>query len=512
MCNLPSQPRGDAGEDYALISSVVFPLFLVLGQVLCIQAAGAEAGCSLNVEPGVRQLFLDDAGIAEMEGLVRVVHPPARHPRNPVLVPDTPWESRCQVYGTAYYDEAAGLFKLWYLTTPRDRGSKPLIVGEHERAPHTTLAAYAQSEDGLAWAKPELGIFPYDGDTANNLLGIGEYNCEGISVLHEPGDPDPARRWKAVYWDHGSGGWEMRENGPYAEDGPEDGFYVAFSPDGLHWTPYEGNPVIKAYCDTNQNVLYDARLEKYVAFSRFGFGRKLARSESPDFIHWTPPEVVLECDERDGPQTQIYGAGVDLYEGVYLAMIWIYREGGDKRIDTQLATSRDGIHWTRVGERATWLALGGMDSWEAGMARSTERIIRRGDRLYVYYCGVPVPHVRGLASKHRISSIGLLTLRRDGFVSLRPEGKKGVLLTRPFILPDGDLHLNADARGGAVTVALCSADATPVGGLERSSPIFGDVLNGVVHWGRPIPGGLRGKSVRLRFYIKRTDLYAYWWE
>ena len=26
-----------------------------------------------------------------------------------------------------------------------------------------------------------------------NLLGIGQHNCEGISVLHEPHDPDPNR-------------------------------------------------------------------------------------------------------------------------------------------------------------------------------------------------------------------------------------------------------------------------------------------------------------------------------
>ncbi len=62
-------------------------------------------------------------------------------------------------------------------------------------------------------------------------------------------------------------------------------------------------------------------------------------------------------------------------------MLWIYREGGDGKIDTQLITSRDGIGWTRVGDRATWLTLGDEDSWEGGMVRSVERIIRRGEKL-----------------------------------------------------------------------------------------------------------------------------------
>ena len=480
-----------------------------------LSAAGGDASKSFAVERGVRELFLDDVGIAEMKGLTRVLHPPRRHPKNPLLVPDTAWEDRCQVYGTAYYDDAAKRFKLWYLTLPRDRGLKPLDLGTYERAPHTTLAAYAESKDGITWTKPKLGLFPYDGDRQNNLLGIGHFNCEGISVLHEPNDPDPNRRWKAVYWDHGSGGWELRNGGPYCKGGAKDGFYVAFSADGIHWKPYEHNPVLSVYCDTNQNVVYDARLKKYVAISRFGFGRRLARTESKDFLHWSKPKLVLQCDERDGPATQIYGAGVDIYEGVYLAMIWIYREGGDGKIDTQLATSRDGIHWTRVADRATWLALGKDDSWEGGMARSVERIIRRGDELYIYYCGVHGAHTgpkrRKIVRKHPTCT-GLVIQRRDGFVSLRGGPREGHVLTQPFALPDGALHLNADARGGRITVTLCDADGKPIVGPESSEPITGDVLDARVRWSKAIPPALRGRSIRLRITLQNADIYAYWWE
>ena len=487
-----------------------------LAAPIAIAQHAAEAP---TVKQGVRQLFLDDGGVAEMTGVVRVVHPPERHPKNPVVVPDTPWESRCQVYGTACFDEQAGLFKLWYLTTPKDRDMRPLVVGDHERAPHTTLAAYAESKDGVTWTKPKLGQFPYDGDTQNNLLDLGRFNCEGVSVLHEPQDADPARRWKAVYWDHGSGGWEVRDGKPYAKDGPNDGFYVAFSPEGIRWTPYEGNPVIHAYCDTNQNVVFDPRLKKYVAFSRFGFGRKLARSESTDFLHWNDPQLVLECDAQDGPGTQIYGAGVDLYEGVYLAMIWIYREGGDGKIDTQLATSRDGVHWTRVGNRATWLALGPDDSWEGGMVRSTERIICRGDMLYVYYCGVHGPHTGpkfGAVERKYATSIGLVTQRRDGFVSLQAGDSDGRVLTQPFALPEGSLFLNADAAsapgGGQITVALCDAQGQPIAGFETSQPVTGDVLRGEAVWSKAIPASLRGQPVRLAFRLHHAGLYSYWWD
>jgi len=464
---------------------------------------------------GQRQLFLDDACIERVERLQCVVNQPKKHSQNPVVRPDKPWESRCQVYGTALFDEECGMFRLWYLTTPRDRGAKPLKLNEHERAPHTTLCAYAESEDGIHWRKPNLGQFPYDGDRNNNLIDIGRWNCEGISVLYDPHDANPKHRWKAVYWDHGSGGWEMRDGRPYCKPGPHDGFCVAFSSDGIHWIPYEGNPVIRRYCDTNQNVIYDERLGKYVAFSRFGFGRKLARSESEDFIHWTEPQLVLQCDTADGPGTQIYGAGVDIYEGLYVAMIWIYREQIDGKIDTQLAVSRDGIHWTRVGNRATWLPLGDDDSWEGGMVRSCERIIIRNDELYIYYCGVHGPHpgpkFRQIVRKYP-TAIGLAIQRRDGFVSLDADGEGGWMLTKPLRLPTVqayDLHVNADASHGELRVALCDANGIPLKGFERSLPITGDQHDARVIWTNRITKH-RGAIVRLRFTLRSAKLYSYW--
>jgi hypothetical protein len=40
------------------------------------------------------------------------------------------------------------------------------------------------------------------------------------------------------------------------------------------------------------------------------------------------------------------------------------------------------------GNRATGLPLGPEDSWGGGMVRSVKLIIRRGDTLYIYYCGI----------------------------------------------------------------------------------------------------------------------------
>ena len=247
-----------------------------------------------------------------------------------------------------------------------------------------------------------------------------------------------------------------------------------------------------------------------MGFSRFGFGRRLARTESVDFEHWSEPQLVLECDSEDGPDTQIYGAGVDIYEGIYLAMIWIYREGGDGRIDTQLATSRDGIRWSRVGDRATWLELGDEDTWEGGMVRSVERVIRRGNTLYIYYCGVHGAHTgpnRGkVTRKHPVQS-GLLTQRRDGFVSLTAEEKQGTFTTVPFVLNGTQLSINADASDGVIRVeVLDELDRV----VSRSQTISGDHLDLRTVWDENDLETSKGRQIRLRFTLRSAHLYSYW--
>jgi hypothetical protein len=258
-----------------------------------------------------------------------------------------------------------------------------------------------------------------------------------------------------------------------------------------------------------------------VAYGRFGFGRKIARSESSDFTHWSEPKLVMACDEADGPKSQFYGAGVDIYEGVYIAMTWLYREGGDAKIDTQLATSRDGIHWTRVANRATWLPLGDDESWEGGMVRSVERIIVNGDLLFIYYGGVHGPHGRPghppVERKHP-GSIGLAMARRDGFVSMDSANEPGTLLTNPFDLPrfapgKGKLVVNADASRGELRVSLCDEAGKALKGFEESKLLKEDGYSAAVRW----PAGadlasLAEKRVRVKFTSRNAKLYAYWLE
>jgi len=464
-----------------------------------------------------RQLFLDDGNIAHIEGLRRTIHQPQKHPANPVLRPDRAWENSASVYGTTLYDDALRCFRMWYLIgCPSDGEFTDETTGQRYSIPQTTRVAYAESADGITWHKPDLGQLDWRGSRANNMLALGRQNPEGISVLVDEHEPDPTRRYKALFWDHAANGAHFHPELKRVlwKETESDGAYLAWSADGINWTHAPENPVIAAYMDTNQNLLWDPSLNHYVAFSRFGFGRKIARSESNDFVHWSAPQLVLDCDAQDGEGTRFYGAGIDLYEGLYVAMLWVYREGGDGCIDTQLGVSRDGVHWQRVADRGVFMALGEPGSWEDGMVRGVERIIRRGDELYIYYSGVNGPHsgpkfpASTIVRKHK-PAIGLATLRRDGFVSLDAGASDGSMLTRQFSLPQGRLHLNVDATNGSCLVALCDEHGAAIPGFERSQPIAGDHLDAEVTW----PGSASppvGRAVALRFTINSASLYSYW--
>jgi hypothetical protein len=468
-----------------------------------------------------RHLFLDDHEIERITGLRRVVNPPRKHPDNPVVRADRPWEASVSVYGTTFFDETTSCFRMYYLIGCPTPGEWADEQGRSHPYPNTTRVGYATSADGVHWEKPDLGQVDYNGSRANNILALGRRNAEGISVLRDETDPDPARRYKALYWDHAAGAPHLHPtlNRVLWQDGsPTDGAYIAWSPDGLRWTIHPGNPVVQAYMDTNQNLLWDSERRIYVAYSRFGFGRKIARSESADFLHWSAPALVMECDSADGEATQFYGMGADLYEGLYIGMLWVYREGGDGCIDTQLGVSRDGIEWQRVADRQTFLPLGPAGTWEDGMARCAERIIPVGDELYIYYSGVNGPHsgpkfpADSIVRTHP-PAIGLAVLRRDGFVSLDAGDDEGALLTTPFAMPEGGLRLNVEATRGRVRAAVCEEAGALI---AISEPVTGDQLAAEVIW-RPgqeassCPTGLRaGRRVRLRLTAQRARLYSYW--
>ncbi len=437
-----------------------------------------------------RQLFIDDAVISEIRGLAKTMNQPVKYAGNPILRPSMPWERDAGFVGTVMRDDD-GSFRAWY-------------QGWHyDRYP----ACYATSMDGVFWRKPDLGLIEVEGSAANNR--VMEEACVP-NVIHDPRDPDPARRYKMLYWDFSI----PRPNRAASVS-------VAFSPDGIRWTPFEGNPVLTGTGDTHSLLGWDERVGKYVAYVRPGraavqgpYRRLIARSVSDDFTTWSEPETALAPDE-DEPDLEFYNMPVFKYEGLYLGLPWAYytypeeprsRAGG--MMDVQLAVSRDGIEWARAGGRASFIPTGPSGSLDQGMVACAREPVRVGDELWFYGSGSDGDH--GLRQRN---ARGMLSkLRLDGFVSLDAGPETGWLVTKPFTCRGGALHVNANARGGALAVAVLDADGFQFDDMRHlDSALFdGDSVRHQVTWqSHTTLDHLRGKTIRLKFYLTSATLYSF---
>ena len=442
-----------------------------------------------------KQLFLDDAFLVQRaEGVRYVMHQPVKHPENPLLVADKPWERQVQLYGSVLWDEEEKTHKMWYTNRGRKYGKDSAVQ-----------VGYAVSEDGTEWHKPELGLVENEGSAANNLvLDPGPGGSGGVCVLKTPWDADASRRYKMLYKTIEEGG----------------GLKVAFSPDGIHWKPY-GRTVLTGVFDTFNVVLWDDNEECYVAYVRINQRprkrfRSLGRSASKDFINWSVPTIVLKPDGEDPEDADLYTSGAFRYgeaASAYFMMpsIFDWRRG---QLWVQLATSRDNLNWRRAGERGSFIPLGAPGTYEANQIAVGAPPLVRGEQIYIYYHGTDQLHWSGMGRDIPTSSgIGVATLRLDGFISIaageHPAG--GTVTTVPIRFRGEYLEINADASWGEVRVEVLDEGGEVIEGFGRSAcvPVCGDAVRHRVKWEQEGLGRLAGTTVKLRFYISCAHLYAF---
>ncbi len=428
------------------------------------------------------QLFLDDALIASMDNVERVVHQPRKHPDNPVLTYTEPWEGNCVLtWGSVLWDDQAQRFRMWYQTYIKY--GKP---GER------TKICYATSKDGLTWHKPELGLHPFRGSKANNIVMTPLEDSPHIDCPTVLRDPNGGYR---MFWH------EKRMH-----------IWTATSPDGIHWRRH---PERVVHGGDRNTASYDPERKRYRVITRIpGRGeRTCGLWESPDAVHFEHHGEILAADELDPPKTQLYGMIEFRYHDLYIGFLEPFFIP-IRKLNTQLAVSRDGLTWHRACDRQTFLHWGPPGSWDsAWVTPSHNPPIRRGNELLIFYQGRKTLHWAEKPYGH-IGGVGLALLRVDGFASIQAMHEEGTVTTCPLLLEGKRLHLNARARPGYVAVEVLDADGKPVPGFDHKAcePMAGlDAIDHTITWtGRDDLSPLAGKTVRLRFHLRGANLYAFW--
>ncbi len=400
-------------------------------------------------------LLIDDRDVLYRAGTERVFHPAEIFPGNPVIKEDKPWEMAIGWTSILRHPDT-GKFQLWY---------QAYAGGRDGRKTHKCVVCYAESEDGVAFSKPDLPLHDFNAQrqklgllpkTNIVLLGNDGYGDRyANSVLYDPDEPVSALRYKMLYTDFSED-----------SDGREwPGFHAAFSADGIRWTKSERNPLTQTayggrglqpplqgenvYLETwdarknflrktwkipismsdTADVFFDPNTNTYAVYGKcwiqgpqgaLAWKHAMARVDSPDFLAWSQPKIVAWPDDADDPNTEFHTSPVFFHEGVYFCLNQILRSRAEAvpgakadLMHIELMISRDGLRWDRPFRGQPFIANQTQPFSNGGIFTNATPVILE-DEIRFYYGGY---HRGGekLADPAEQSGVGFATIRRDRF-------------------------------------------------------------------------------------------------
>lgn len=432
-------------------------------------------------------LFLDNWGYEAVDGFERELQRAVKAPQNPLFVAEHPWEQgNITMYGSALR-APDGRYQMWYtVIEPRWH----------------LLLAYAESDDGITWRKPELDIYLHEGHKTNIVFAQDPH---GAAVLYDEADPRPDWKYKLVC------GTE-----------PTTLIHAFHSADGIHWLPVSPEPIVRNHPDCPMALLRRPD-GTYAAHHRVPKGgRRIGRSESPDFIHWQGGRIVMEPGPGDPPQFQMYGMGSAMYGDLELGTLWDYRtdlgDPGRGKMngyqETELSYSRNGLSWHRPAQGQPFIPHGGPGEWDSGNLQCASAPVFLPDEIRYYYAASTVRHSSRWELKPARYGVGLARMRPDRFVALVAGDVPATVYTRASTVQAPEIRINAEvASGGQVQMELLDADCKVIPGFELSAcvPITGESLGHVVSWrGAPDAGQIINRPIRWRLQATHAKVYSIW--
>lgn len=376
----------------------------------------------------------DDVSIPFTQNLKLEMRSPQRHPANPVVRrgPENSVDDwAVQFYGSVIRDRRTGKFRMWYVAVSKSE--------RHDRTlPRSApwRVAYAESDDGVTWTKPGLGLVESGGNTNNNLVKLNpRIGVLNLKVLHDPDDPDPNRRYKmgAHVWTPKT---SKRRNGTLAP-------FV--SADGLTWKLAIGAVPVDAELREADTVIPPLHFEPVgglykwdglfylsgqnaIVASRPYHGRVSRTFISPDFARWSQASAIQFV--RDS-QHQLLGPGKSrigeqTHEGI---SVWNRRnvlvgvsgmwhgtkEWNDLTIDLGFVVSNDGIRFREPAHQHIFLKRGKDGEWDQGGLLQGQGFENVNEQTLIYY-GAWDPRV--WESSPPRGGVGIATLPRDRFADL----------------------------------------------------------------------------------------------
>ena len=442
---------------------------------------------------------------------------PEIHPE-PILQPDSFVDGAgTSLYGTILCD--GGVFRMWYQAWPKDwRGGNVDLVG------------YAESDDGIAWRKPRLGLVDYGG-TDNNLCRL---NGHPSTLFIDPEAP-PTHRYRATLC---TGPRHQGAGAPVEEYG----YYTAHSGDGLSWEYDQTTPRWK-HADVINSIYHPGQGRGIVALKVSprvnGFKRRsIWNAELRDGV-WSDAWSALLPDEYDDigaisrgfASGDYYGMGMMPAGAGTVGFIWQFRHslprtqgagaGVFGAVDVSLAYQCGrGDRWLHVPGRPDFLSHAD-PPWGQGGVYTASCPVEVGDEQRLYFSASAHTHGWYVNEKWQVDQDLLNTLIEGGICRIgfarwprwrlfgyRSDPTGSVTLNLGPTETPCRLLLNYECeRDGSIRVEL---PEVPGRGLPEAVPLRGQSLGAAAVWkdGDVIaPSG--GGAVPVILHLDRAAIWAY---
>jgi len=442
---------------------------------------------------------------------------PTLYPQ-PVLVGDTACDGAGVTFTVTVLRDG-GRFRMWYHGWPKDWNGLSIFG-----------MGYAESDDGLTWRKPALGLID-EGDGPNNLtdLGLGAF-----SIFIDP-DAPASHRYRAT----GHGVHGPKRVHPKVTT---IGYYTAHSADGLHWELDQGEPRWPG-ADVNTCVWHPQQNRAIIALKQCPrmnkFGRRAIWNAELKDGQWSEQHCALVPDEfddvcaiREGFSTgDYYGMGMMPAGSGTVGFIWQFRHSLPRLLpwNSGVFGATDVTLAYQAGRHDRWLHLPGRKNfiahedvpWGAECVCTASGAVTVGDEQWLYFSGTPYTHgwyvtdeykfdekrIRQIVEKG-VGRIGFATWPRDRLFGLRSDPQGVVPLKLGEITEPSELILNYKTQtDGHIRVEFVDVDGYS---LDDAAELTGDDLSGVVAWkkGSTI-GPLAADKAVARLHLESAEVYAY---
>ena len=460
-----------------------------------------------------RQLFVDDF-LIKSTNLVSVYHTPEYSSKNPVLKPDREWESNSGGPYAApfsdgiWFDEKSQKFKMWYLAGAPGKGLRSYYT------------CYAESDNGINWLKPNLGIY---GQT--NI--VDTINRDASTIWLDKTETDPLKRFKM-----------------FCVVPPNWQYVLKYSADGIYWSkmaaksgkvydrstafynPFKNKWALSVKISTpvssrSRSYAENEDPELLVASSANRFDIKQPDGMEKSVIFWfTPDDKEPRNPKFPEIEPAIYNFDAIAYESLMLGFYSVWQGpdnntcrslGIQKRNEVLIGYSRDGFHFSRPSHKPFMGVNETEGAWNWGNVQSIVGApIIMGDSLYLYVSGRRINSI----SWDSHMSTGLSTLRRDGFMSLESNDNQGYLLTQKTIFNGKFLFVNADIPAeGELRVEILDENNRVIKGYGKADciPMKENSTKYMIRWKRHDNiSELIDKPVHFRFLINKGAIYSFW--